>query len=296
VSAGPGDGDLAVSGADAVYVVLGGRLAATIPMAQGARWVPGGDWLVYARTGAPTIQGVRGVGHRVAQAKAGRGATWDLPSCARQPQPLPGPAVAFVCRGVLEIAPLGASGLGTPTTFPWTARLGGGRAAPRLKVDPSRRLVAATNSQGWITVYRLAGGQPLPGVFMAAAPNGPAGLAWSPSGDVLAVSWPAGFALWRPGTQVVMVPAAAYDDVIRWLPGGAALVAASSFSPAKAPAGHRVALDGSSRVVIPPSTGPVLAISADGLYAWRAAAPSAATGAPASSAAAPDRLVAQPMA
>lgn len=226
LSLGPAAGDLAATDGRRCVVVLGGRVAQTIPLCDFIAWVPGSRWVVHNALTPPTIQGSvvrRFVALRYAGGTAGVPVT--IPCSGGLPasvQPVSGPAVAYVCRGALHTLALGKPGA-TPRTYSLPAGLG----QARLLVDPTGTYAAALRRNGWVNVYRLADGSELPGTYLAGTPLQ---AAWSNNGTLALINAAGGLTLWRPGVGVVSLatPDHPYGYRLLWQPGGPGVLALST--------------------------------------------------------------------
>jgi len=198
--------------------------------------------------------------------EVGGGSRTDLPCAGASPafvEPLPGPAVAYGCGTDLDVLSLG--GAAQPRVYKWV-RFAQDQMGPLLfSVDPTQSLVAITHADGTVNAYKLADGTPLPGTYQAGSP---AGMAWSTNG-ILAIASSQGVTVWQPGVAVHTAAAAAYADILRWLPDNSGVVAISSFRPAVLPPGFVIRPDGSARQIVTPQTSHLLyGWTADGTRYW----------------------------
>lgn len=229
---GPGAGDLAATNPTSeCAVALGGEVVQTIQRCDAIAWVPGSPWVVHDNLTPPTIRGsveqdVVAVSYT--GGKAGKPVT--IPCAKGLPQlvqPLSGPAVAYLCGGVLNILPLGAGGA-SPETYdfvhvagPWNVN------QPPVLVDPMGTYAAVRRTNGSVNVYRLSDGSEMPGTYSA---GNPVAWAWSGDGTLALVNASGGVTVWRPGSRPVSAatPDHPYGYRLLWEPGGSGVVVLSS--------------------------------------------------------------------
>ena len=289
VSSGPRDDQLAAALAnDTCIVAQGGRITRTIPLCGAITWVPQSGWIVYAKTTSPTIQGTTVAAYEAAEAGGcssvplpcasglpayiqglpGPAASGPSPTAGSGPYPayihgLPGPAVAYDCLGRLDILPLG-SATAQPQPVAWLNLPLHVTTTTLFAIDPTRSWVAVTHPDGSVGVYLLANGRQLSGTYMAGRPEA---MAWAGNG-VLAITSSEGITLWNgSGARTVAKPA--NDNVLAWLPNNSAVVAATSYHGAVAPAGYQVDVTGNVRQILAPRPDATyFAWTADGRFVW----------------------------
>ena len=277
VSTGPRDDQLAAALAnDTCIVAQDGRITRTIPLCGAITWVPSSDWVVYATTTGPTIQGTTVTGYEAQQ--VGQSSNTALPCAGGLPsyvQGLPGPAVAYDCLGRLDILSLG-SATAQPQAVAWLNLPLHVTTTTLFAIDPTRSWVAVTHPDGSVGVYLLANGRQLSGTYMAGRPEA---MAWAGNG-VLAITSSEGITLWNgSGARTVAEPA--NDNVLAWLPNNSAVVAATSYHGAVAPAGYQVDVTGNvQQILTPRPDATYFAWTADGRFVWYG--PYQAAGEPAS--------------
>lgn len=274
LSLGPATGDLAANGSGGCVVVLGSKLAQTIPLCDFIAWVPGSRWVVHNELSPPTSHG-GGVKDVVAVPYAGgtAGAPVTIPCANGLPgsvQPISGPAVAYVCDGVLNILALREAG-GTPKTYGFLT----GRESAPLLIDPTGTDAAWFQPNGEVNVYRLADGSELPGTYMAGSP---AQAAWSNNGTLALINASGVLTVWRPGSSVVSVATPQHELGYRllWKPDGSGVLALATLStvvPGLAPGppgGVAVDPNGTVQTFAPalPQADYVLALTPDGKDLW----------------------------
>lgn len=277
LSVGPSAGDLAATnGTSKCVVVLGGKVADTIPLCNSIAWVPGSQWVVHDTLAPPTIQGsveqdvvaVRYTGDTA-------GAPVTVPCANGVPQlvqPVSGPAVSYLCHGVLDIFPLGIPGA-MPKTYGF-AKVSGPFFVlqPPLLVDPTGTYVAMRRSNGWVNVYRLSDGSEISGTYMA---GNPVAWAWSNSGALALINASGGVTVWRPGSGAVTVatPNHPYGYRLLWKPDGSGVLVLSTLLTGlgSAPSGGVVVdPNGHTQTFAPklPAGDFVLALTPGGKHMW----------------------------
>lgn len=232
LSMGPAAGDLAASDETSqCVVVLGGKVAETMPLCNSIAWVPGSQWVVHDNLTPPTIQGsVEQDIVAVPYTGDTAGPPLTIPCGNGLPQlvqAVSGPAVTYLCHGVLHVFSLGAAGA-TSRTYSFVPVSGPlDMMQPPILVDPTGTYVAVRRSNGWVNVYRLSDGSEFSGTYMA---GNPVAWAWSNHGALALMNASGALTVWRLGSGAVTVatPDHPYGYRLLWKPNGSGVLALST--------------------------------------------------------------------